>query len=363
MAGGECRRRGTVMSTIKIANREIGEGQPAFVIAEIGTNHNRRIETAKELIRACAEAKVDAVKFQIYEADDIVSRSIRPSDYGLEKMFPAGTMHEVFDQKLRTPREWFPDLTDYAREQGVLVLATAHSRSAAEFIMKQNMCAIKIASMDMNNLPVLDDIAQVAKVPVIFSTGLSELDEIQETVNVFKTRNVPFSILHCVASYPAAFEDLHLKNMEHLRNLYRVPVGFSDHTLSGLSSAVAVALGASIIEKHVTLNRKDAGPDHPFAIEPNELKQLMIDIRNVEKACQANAGFTGPSERERVKRTSYRRSLVASVDIPEGARISRVQVKITRPGTGIAPKYLSQVIGRPTRRAISAETPIEWDMV
>lgn len=351
------------MSAIKIENRLVGEGHPAFVIAEIGTNHNRRIETAKELIRATAESGADSVKFQIYEADDIVSHKVRPADYGLEKMFPSESMHQVFDRKLRTPREWFPELVNYSRELGLLPLATAHSRSGAEFIVRQGMCAIKIASMDMNNLPVLDEIAQVATVPVIFSTGLSELDEIGETVEVFKKRKVPFAILHCVANYPAAFEELHLKNMEVIRELHQVPVGFSDHTLSTLSSAVAVALGACIIEKHITLNRQDTGPDHPFALEPSEFKRLVSDIRLVEKAYQSNGGFKGPSERELAKRVSYRRSLVASVDIPKGTVIAKDQVKITRPGNGIPPKFFSEVVGRKALRPISAESPIEWNMV
>ncbi len=351
------------MNTFRIGEREVGDGHPALIIAEIGTNHNRRLDQAKTLVRAAAEAGADAVKFQIYEADDIVNRRIMPSEYGLEKLYPGKTMREVFDQDLRTPREWFPELSDFTRGQGAMPMATAHSGSAAAFICRQGMVAVKIASMDLNNLPVLRDIAEASTVPVIFSTGMSEWADIEESVQVFRRAGKPFGILHCVSNYPADFADLHLQNLCILRDTYGVPVGFSDHTLSTLSAAVAVALGASMIEKHITLSRKDRGPDHPFALEPGEFKAMVDDIRSVESAYVRGAPFAGPSERERRKLPLYRRSLVASRRIAAGAVLAADDIKITRPGTGIAPKHLDEVIGRKASVEIPAETPITWEML
>ena len=351
------------MQSISIGGRLVGGGHPCFVIAEIGTNHNRDLAQAKKLVKASAEAGADAAKFQIYEADDIVNHRILPQEYGLQDLYPAQTMHQVFDQYLRTPREWFPELSDYARELGILPMATAHSGSGAAFIVEQGMVAIKIASMDLNNLPVLQDIADAAEVPIIFSTGMSELNEIDETVQLFKKSSKPFAILHCISNYPAAFEELHLQNIRILQEMYHVPVGFSDHTLATLSSAVALALGASIIEKHITLNRADSGPDHPFALEPDEFEKLVDDIREVERAFDRQAGFIGPSEQEQAKRILYRRSLVTRQAISAGSVITKEDIKVTRPGSGVSPKYFNLVVGRTARREIEAETPIQWDMI
>ena len=356
------KRKGKIQS-ITIGDRLVGEGCPCFIIAEIGTNHNSDLACARELVRVSSEAGVDAVKFQIYEADDIVNHRILTEEYGLQDLYVESTMHQVFDRYLRTPREWFPELSEYARELGVLPMATAHSGAGASFIAGQGMAAVKIASMDLNNLPVLRDIVERVKVPVIFSTGMSELPEIDETVRIFKKYGKPYAILHCVSNYPAEFAELQLQNIRVLREMYGVPVGFSDHTLTTISSVAAVFLGASIIEKHITLNQSDLGPDHPFALEPAELKKLVEDIRRVESAYAPEAGFVGPGERERAKRILYRRSLVARRDLEAGSVIREEDIKITRPGNGILPKDLGSVIGRITLKKIEAETPLQWEMI
>lgn len=348
---------------VTIAGRSVGAGHPCFVISEIGTNHNGDLDRAKELVKASAAAGADAVKFQIYEAEDIVTHRILPHEYGLEELYPDRTMYQVFDECLRTPQEWFPELCDYSREVGILPMATVHSASGARFVVDVAMVAIKIASMDLNNLPVLSEIAKVADVPLIVSTGMSELHEIDETVAMLRGFGKPFGLLHCVSNYPPRFDELHLQNIDILSATYGVPVGFSDHTLTTVTSAVAVALGACMIEKHITMSRTDTGPDHPFALEPGEFRQLVDEVRNVEKAHSPRAGFVGPSEREAQKRLLYRRSLVTRRAVAKGAALAAEDIKISRPGSGIEPKCLGAVIGRTARRNIDAETPLTWDMV
>src|SRR3990167_853278 len=192
---------------------------------------------------------------------------------------------------------------------------------------------------------------------------MSTLNEIEETVQLIQKSDHTFAMLHSVSNYPAAFEDLHLQNIKVLQDIYQIPIGFSDHTSSPLSSAIAVALGATIIEKHITLDRRDFGPDHPFALEPPMFKEMVDSIRKVESAFDPNASFTGPSEREQKNLPLYRRSLVSTRDIRAGETISKEDLKITRPGNGILPKYLDLVIGRIARCDIQAETLIQWEMI
>jgi sialic acid synthase SpsE len=313
------------------------------------------------LIRASADAGVDAVKFQVYEADEIVSHRILPEAYGLQSLYPDMTMHQVFDQHLKTPKKWFPELSDYARELGLVALATAHSGSGAKFIEEHGMSAIKIASMDMTNLPVLSDIIAASHIPILFSTGLCDLNEIHETVQLLENANRTYAMLHCVANYPPRANEIRLQNIKVLKALYKVPIGFSDHSVDSDSAVAAVVLGASIIEKHITLNRADKGPDHPFALEPQDFKALVQSIRRIEKALDPQAGFVGPLKRELDNQPLFRRSLVAATDIPSGTEIRPEHIKISRPGTGIAPKFLEIIYGRKATVDIKQETPLQWE--
>lgn len=351
------------METTQIGGRLVGRGQPCFIIAEIGTNHDQSLAQAKALVKAAHETGADAVKFQIYEAGDIVSNAIMPSDYGLEDTYPGITMFEAFHRHLRTPREWFPELSDYAMALGIIPLATAHSGTGAAFIDEMGMAAVKIASMDLNNLPLLSDVTRATKLPVIVSTGIASLAEIDDAVSLLARAGHPHALLHCVANYPAAAAEMRLQNIPVLLQAYAVPIGFSDHSLSAVSSIAATTLGACIIEKHITLNRAGRGPDHPFALEPQDFKALVAAIREVEAAYRPSTGFTPPLERERKKRQLYRRSLVSARAIAKGQRIEREDIKITRPGTGLAPRHLEDVIGLRAAQDIAPETPLTWEML
>lgn len=348
---------------IHIAGRKVGPGHPVFVIAEIGTNHNRNINQAKRLIDAAGSAKADSVKFQIYEADDIVSSSIQASDYNLDKAYGQCPAKDLFDQRFRTPKQWLSELVPYAKKKGLVPIATAHSRNGAQFIQASGCSAIKIASMDFNNKPILQQIVGSVDLPVILSTGMSSLDDIDETLSWLGLNRKRLALLHCVSNYPPKPDELHLGNISYLKKrLKDIPVGFSDHSLTHVSSIAAVTLGASIIEKHITLDRNQTGPDHSFSTEPLEFKKLVSAIRSVELMISCQDRFEEPSEDEMKKKTLYQRSLLAKGDIKAGTIISMNHIQITRPGVGIAPKYLEKILGLKILVDATDQTPLSFEM-
>ena len=349
--------------SIHIANRKIGSGQPVFVIAEIGTNHNRDIDQAKKLIDAAWTAKADAVKFQIYEADDIVSSSIQASDYNLDEEYGQCPATALFDRRFRTPKQWLFELVPYAKNKGLVPIATAHSREGAVFIQESGCSAIKIASMDFNNKPVLQQIAGAVDLPVILSTGMSGLDEIKQTLSWMAQSKRGLALLHCVSNYPPKPHELHLGNISYLNRVLKdIPVGFSDHSITQAGSIAAVALGACIIEKHITLDRNQTGPDHAFSTQPLEFKELVCAIRSVEQMVSCPDRFEDPSAGEMMKKTIYRRSLLAKGKIKAGTRISMDNIQITRPGVGIEPKYLEKILGLEILVDAQDQTPLTFDM-
>lgn len=347
---------------IHIAGRKVGPGHPVFIIAEIGTNHNRDINQAKKLIDAAWSAKADSVKFQIYEAGDIVSSSIQASDYNLDKEYGDCPAKDLFDRRFRTPKEWLSELVPYAKKRGLVPVATAHSRDGAVFIQESGCSAIKIASMDFNNKPVLQQIVESTDLPVILSSGMSNLDDIDQTLSWIGKNRKKIALLHCVSNYPPKPEELHLGNISYLKRKLNIPVGFSDHGITQVSSIAAVALGASIIEKHITLDRNQTGPDHSFSTEPLEFKELVSAIRSVEVMVSCQDRFEEPSADEMMKKKLYQRSLLAKGDIKAGTIISMDHIQITRPGVGIEPKYLEKVLGLKILVDADDQTPLKFEM-
>jgi len=346
---------------VKIGDRWIGEGEPTFIVAELGTNHNQDIKTAKKLIDIAAEANVDGVKFQIYHPTDVVHKGIEVKEYGLEGIYREKFMWEVFQNYLMTPREWFPDILEYVDSKGLVAIATVSCKDCAQFMFDNDIAAFKVASMDLTHLPFLRQLAEFGK-PIILSTGMGTLAEISEAVDTIKeSGNTDLILLHCVSNYPAEYAELNLSNIKMLINAFNVVVGFSDHTMTPLSSAIAVALGAKVIEKHITLDRNTKGPDHPFALEPDGLRDLVSMIRETEKAVGTSSRSI--SEKEMKKRALYRRSLVAKEYIRKGEKITSDKVQITRPGSGIEPKFLDIVTGREAKKDIEKNTIITWEMV
>jgi N-acetylneuraminate synthase/N,N'-diacetyllegionaminate synthase len=334
--------------------RKIGEESPCFIIAEIGANHNRSLSLAKEMIDAAAEAKADAVKFQIYSAETLYSRKTpRHSGYG----------KNLFDliKEIETPRTWLPELAGYCAEKGTLFFATPFDNSAVDELDEVSSF-FKIASFELVDLPLLRYCASKGK-PMIISTGLANMEEIEDAFLACREAgNDQVAFLQCASMYPAPPSIMNLRSMKTIRRAFGVPTGLSDHTRGIHISVAAAAMGASIIEKHFTLDRTMEGPDHPFAIEPDELKELVRQIRDVETAL-GDGRKLGPTIEEMEFYEKARRSVHAAVDIPAGTVITEEMLICKRPGYGVRPKLLPLLTGRRALRDIAADEWITWEMV
>jgi len=339
---------------VRLRSRTIGPGEPVFIIAEAGSNHNGNLEQAKKLIDVAAEAGADAVKFQVYNADTLYARDT--------PAFP-GEEEPPYDvvKRCELPRSWLPELAAYACKRGLVFLATPFDYEAVDELDVLGVAAFKWASSEINDLPMLKYAAAKRK-PIILSTGMSDLADVQEAVDAVRsTGNNAIILLHCVALYPAPIDQVNLRAMDTLRDAFHLPVGFSEHTLGFTAPIAAVARGACVIEKHFTLDRRLEGPDHKFALEPHELKALVQAIREVE-ACLGQP-LKKPTPGEEAKLHLSRRSIIAAVDIPQGCTIRREMLITKRPGYGIPPKFIDIVVGRQARVDIPKDTPIQWEMI
>ena len=343
------------MKKIKIGNKLIGEREPCFIIAEAGSNHNGSLEQAKKLIGVAVEAKADAVKFQIFKAENLYSK------YTPEFSYLKGKNTYELIKSIETPREWIKELAGYCKEKKINFLASPFDFEVVGLLDKY-VPAFKIASFEITDLELIKYAAEKGK-PMIISTGMANLGEIEDAINAIKsTENDDIILLHCNSLYPTPVEDVNLKAMETMRIAFRLPIGFSDHTLGIHIPIAAVAMGACVIEKHFTLDRTLPGPDHSFAIEPNELKEMIRCIREVEKA--KGSGIKEKSELESGEMyIKARRSIHAKVDIPKGTKITRDMLIIKRPGYGIKPKFIDVVVGKEAKKDIKEDEWITWDIV
>ncbi len=343
---------------VLVGNRVIGQGGPCFVIAEAGSNHDRNLDQAKRLIDVASEAGADAVKFQTFTAEKIAARS----NADIAKIDFAGcrSLFELY-QKFELPREWQVELSCYSREKDILFLSTPFDEEAVDQLNELGVPAFKIASFEIVHLPLLRYAARTGK-PMILSTGMATLGEIEEALEViYREGNEQVILLHCAINYPAPVESVNLAAMDTMRLAFGVPVGYSDHTL-GLSVPIAaVARGANVIEKHFTVDKNLQGPDHAFALGPEELKAMVQCIRETEAAIGSPKKGATADEAEHL--TRGRRSLFAKVHIPAGTTITEDMVAVLRPGIGLKPKYLARIVGRKARRDIEVDEPITWDDV
>jgi sialic acid synthase SpsE len=341
-----------------IAGRPVGPGHPAYVIAEAGANHNRDLGTARELIDVAAEAGADAVKFQTYTGAKLYSRKTPPFRYLNDDRSPTEILESI-----ALPREWQADLAAYAASRGIAFFSSVFDHEAVDSLVEVGVPAMKIASFEVIDLPLIRH-AAAAGVPMILSTGMATYGEIEEALGaVSATGNREVALLRCASLYPAPPEIMHLRGMATLRQAFGVPVGLSDHT-RGIAVAVgAAALGVELVEKHFTLSRSMEGPDHPFAIEPDELKAMVSGIREVEAAL-GSPQLKGPSaeEAEEMYRLA-RRSVVAATDIPAGTTITREMLTTKRPGYGIKPRDIDRLCGRVARVDIADDDVLLWEMV
>ncbi len=345
---------------VNIAGRSIGGGQPPYIIAELSGNHNGRIERAFRLIEAAKEAGADAVKLQTYTADTITIDHAGPGFVIEGGLWHGRKLYELY-REAHTPWEWHPALFEHARKVGIACFSSPFDSTAIDLLEQLGAPAYKIASFEVVDTPLIRDAAKTGK-PLIISTGMANADEIGEALAAARegNRDCEVILLHCVSGYPTPHEEANLARIPALAARFGAPVGLSDHSLGTEVAIAAVALGAVAIEKHVTLARADGGPDAAFSLEPHELKALATCARTAHAALGRPDYGRAESEKGNMV---FRRSLYAVKDIPAGAHFTADNVRSIRPGYGMAPRELPNVLGRRAARAVARGTPLAWDLV
>ena len=339
------------MPVIKIGDRLIGDGQPTYIIAEIGVNHNGILQLAFELIDAAVDAGADAVKFQKRDLESLYSKKYLDNANAGEK-----TLRYLLPilQRVELPDEDYYRILDYCNIKGITFLCSAFDIKSADFLASLDVPAYKVASADLTNLPLLEHLAHTGK-PLILSTGMSHMAEVEFTVDFLHELGVEFALLHCNSTYPAAFEDVNLRFMDQLRK-FGVPVGYSGHERGIAVSTVAAAMGASIIERHITLDRTMDGPDHAASLEPHGFRKLVRDIRQVFQALgSGEEKFI--SRGEILNREVLGKSLVAARRIEPGESITPQMVSVKSPALGLSPQHYSDLVGRTATRVIEEDEP------
>lgn len=344
---------------ISIAGRRIADDAAPYLIAELSGNHNGDIERAFALMVAARQAGADAVKLQTYTADTITLDSDRP-DFRIDAGPWAGRRLYDLYAEAHTPWEWHPALFAKGRELGITVFSTPFDPTAVRLLEELHAPAYKIASFEVIDLPLIECVARTGK-PMIISTGMANLGEIGEAVAAARRAGAcDIALLHCVSAYPAPAEEANLRTVAHLGEAFEVVPGLSDHTLGTSVAVAAVALGARVIEKHVTLRRADGGPDAAFSLEPEELVALVQGCRAAHAALGQISYARQASEQGNVM---FRRSLYAVEDIGGGQTITAGNVRSIRPGHGLAPKHLPAVLGRKARQDIPRGTALNWSLL
>lgn len=344
---------------ITINKRKIGNGCPVYVIAELSANHNHSIDKAIKLIEAAKGAGADAVKIQTYTPDTLTIDSDKEWFQIKGTVWNGKNLYKLY-QEAFTPWEWHPKLKKVSEDLGLDFFSTPFDFSAVEFLEEMDVPAYKIASFELVDIPLLNRIAATGK-PIIMSTGMATLAEIEEAVQtIFNLKNKQLALLKCTSAYPAVPEDMNLKTIEYIAETFNLPVGLSDHTLGSVVSVIAVALGACIIEKHLTLSRADQGPDSAFSMEPVEFKAMVDDIRIAEKAL-GKVSFA-VTEKEKENRV-FRRSLFVVKDIKKGEVFTDENIRSIRPGYGLHTRYLEQILGKKAVVDIQKGTPMNWDLL
>lgn len=340
------------MKKVKIGNRIIGKDEPTFIIAEAGVNHNGDIKLAKKLIGAASDAGADAVKFQTWVTEEIITKDVPKPEYQLRT---TGSEESQYDMLKKLELSWDDHviLKDYADECGILFSSTPGEEKSTDLLESLGVKFFKIGSDDLTNHPLLEYVARKGK-PMIVSTGMGNLGEIEEAMDtICSTGNGNVILLHCTFEYPPAFKDLNLRTIKTMQRAFQIPVGYSDHTTDFVASLAAVSLGSSVIEKHITTDKTLPGPDHAASLEPDEFNKLVKSIRNCEEALGSYIKKPSASELENMK--IARKSIVANVEIPEGSVIEKHMAGIKRPGTGLPPKDISIVVGRKAKTRIKRD--------
>jgi len=328
---------------IKIANKNIGEGCPTFVIAEGGLNHNGDVRLAKKIVENAANVGADAIKFQTFDASDLVS-----SKSNAYKLF----------RKLELSDSDFSELNDFAKSNQIIFLSTPFGMKAVNLLIRLKVPAFKIASGDLTNLPLISYIARNKK-PMLLSTGMGNIEEVNDAVQAIKNvKNNKIIIMHSVTSYPTPYNEVNLHTLTTLKMKFKFPVGYSDNGRNDLVTLVAVAMGSKVIEKHFTINKKLRGPDHKISADPKQMKNLIIQIRQIEEMFGTGIKKPQPSELENL--VMARRSIHTTQNIKKNSILTAEMTAIKRPAIGILPKFYDKILGKKTKRNLSIDEPIKW---
>lgn len=352
------------MTKIKIFNKLIAEGEPSFIVAEAGVNHNGDINLAKKLIVAAKEIGADAIKFQTWKTENIILKDVDLAEYQKENLGVNKSQKLQFDmlKALEIPYEWYFELKDYAENLGLVFFSTMEDRESIDFLIKElKIPLIKVGSGDLTNYPLLRYTAGFKK-PMILSTGMATISEIDEAVRTVLDRgNKNIVLLQCTSQYPCSYDDINLKAMLSLKNAFKTLIGFSDHSSGSECAVAAVALGAKYIEKHLTLDKNLPGPDHKASLEPVEFKEMIKSIRNIEKAL--GDGFKRLMPCELGNKKLVLRKIVAARDIKEGELLNESNMDFKRANQGLPTKYYTLIEGKKAKRFIKKDELIYLDTI
>lgn len=346
---------------MKISDREIGSNFPPFIIAEMSGNHNQSLDRALAIVDAAAQAGAHALKIQTYTADTM-TLDLSEGEFVINdssSLWAGKTLHKLYDEA-HTPWEWHAPIFERARKLGLIPFSTPFDETAVDFLESLQVPCYKIASFEMTDLPLIRKVAATGK-PMIISTGMSTAAEIDETVRTARLAGCSdLILLKCTSTYPATPTDTNLRTIPNLREWSGCEVGLSDHTMGIGAAVAAIALGATVVEKHFTLARGDGGVDSAFSLEPDELHALVTET---ERAWQALGKVSYGASGSEKKSLAFRRSLYAVRDIAAGETLTAANIRAIRPGLGLPPKYLERILGKQARHSIKRGTPISWDVL
>ncbi|VDH00938.1 Spore coat polysaccharide biosynthesis protein spsE [Lysinibacillus sphaericus] len=347
--------------SISVSGIQIGEESKPFIIAEMSGNHNQSLDRAIQIVEAAANAGADALKIQTYTADTM-TLNIENPDFQIDdekSLWQGNNLYQLYQQAY-TPWEWHKPIFDRAWELGMIPFSTPFDETAVEFLESLNVPLYKIASFENNDIPLIKKVAATGK-PMIISTGMASVAELDETVRVAREAGCKeLILLKCTSTYPATAENTNISTIPHMRELFNVQVGLSDHTMGTGVAVASVALGATVIEKHFTLSRADGGVDSAFSMEPEEMAALVVET---ERAWQALGSVTyGPTEVEEAS-LKFRRSIYVAKDIKAGEPFTKENLRVIRPGYGLEPRFYEQLLQMKATKSMSAGTPISWELL
>lgn len=348
-----------MIKRIKIGDKWIGEGEPCFLVAEISCNHLQKKEYALKLIEEAKNAGADAVKFQTYLPNTITIDSDKEYFRIKDSIWKGRTLYSLYEEAY-TPWDWFPELKDKAKEEGLIFFSTPFDKSAVDFLEKLKLPAYKIASFEINDIPLLKYVAKTKK-PIILSTGLASLEDIKLAVSTIKKEgNKEIVILKCTSAYPAPVKEANLRTMQDIRERFDVLTGLSDHSLSLSLPTAAVVMGASIIEKHFMLDKKLGGPDAEFSLEPHQFKEIVKAVREAEQSIgEVDYKLSEKSKEHKF----FMRSIFIVRDIGKGEKFTEENIRVIRPSDGLHPKYYEGIIGKKAKKDLERGTPLDLEMV